>query len=101
MHSTNTTEVGASVPEKTKVAGGYQTTTATSKDSTPIFAWGLNENNIPPELLPKARAWFQRRMDYYAAKHGSAWPDTREWIADYINEELREHLEKKGARHGL
>ena len=61
----------------------------------------LNESVIPPELLPKARAWFQRRMDYYAAKHGTAWPDTREWIADYINEELREHLEKKGARHGL
>jgi hypothetical protein len=60
------------------------------------FAWGLNENNIPPELLPKARAWFQRRMDYYAAKHGTAWADTREWIADYINEELREHLAKKG-----
>ena len=56
----------------------------------------LNENAIPPEHLPKARAWFQRRMDYYAAKHGTAWPDTREWIADYINEELREHLESKG-----
>ena len=56
----------------------------------------LNESAIPPELLPKARAWFQRRMDYYAAKHGTAWADTREWIADYINEELREHLAKKG-----
>lgn len=56
----------------------------------------LNESVIPPELLPKARAWFQRRMDYYAAKHGTAWANTREWIADYINEELREHLAKKG-----
>ena len=56
----------------------------------------LNESAIPPHLLPKARAWFQRRMDYYAAKHGTAWADTREWIADYINEELREHLAKKG-----
>ena len=101
MHSTNTTEVGASVPEKTKVAGGYQTTTATSKECGNIFPCLLNESNIPPEHLPKARAWFQRRMDYYAAKHGTAWADTREWIADYINEELREHLEKKGARHGL
>ena len=56
----------------------------------------LNESAIPPDLLPKARAWFQRRMDHYAAKHGAAWPDTREWIADYINEELREHLARKG-----
>ena len=67
---------------------------ATPGQVTPL----LNESAIPPELLPKARAWFQRRMDYYAAKHGSAWPDTREWIADYINEELREHLEKKGGQ---
>ena len=97
MHAANQLAytAGSDAP-KTKVAGGYQTTTATSKDSNPIFAWGLNENNVPTELLPKARAWFQRRMDYYAAKHGSAWADTREWIADYINEELREHLARKG-----
>ena len=36
--STNTTKVGASVPEKTKVAGGYHTTTATPKKYKAIFA---------------------------------------------------------------
>jgi hypothetical protein len=46
--------------------------------------------------LPKARAWFQRQMDRCAEKHGDKWPDHREWMADYINEELREHLESKG-----
>lgn len=100
MHSTNTTEVGASVPNE-KVAGGYHTTTATSKEYSPIFSYGLNENNIPPEHLPKARAWFQRQMDRCAAKHGDNWPEHREWLAEYFNEELREHLESKGARHGL
>ena len=59
----------------------------------------LNESAIPPEHLPKARAWFQRQMDRCAEKHGDKWPDHREWMADYINEELREHLESKGARH--
>ena len=100
MHSTNTTEVGASVPNE-KVAGGYHTTTATLKEYSPIFSCGLNENNIPPEHLPKARAWFQRQMDRCAEKHGDKWPEHREWMADYLNEELREHLESKGARHAV
>ena len=51
---------------------------------------GLNEANIPPQ-----------QMDRCAAKHGDNWPEHREWLAEYFNEELREHLEKKGARHGL
>ena len=66
-------------------------------DATPL----LNESAIPPEHLPAARAWFQRQMERCAAKHGSNWPEHREWLAEYINEELREHLESKGARHGL
>ncbi len=45
MHSTNTTEVGASVPEKTKVAGGYQTTTATSKEYGAIFSRDESQSN--------------------------------------------------------
>ena len=53
----------------------------------------LNEANIPPHLLPKARAWFDRQMARYADKHGDHWQEHREWVADYINEELREHLE--------
>ena len=61
----------------------------------------LNESAIPPEHLPKARAWFQRQMDRCAEKHGDKWPEHREWMADYLNEELREHLESKGARHDL
>lgn len=43
--STNTTEVGASVPEKTKVAGGYQTTTATSKECDAIFPCPTADSN--------------------------------------------------------
>lgn len=66
-----------------------------------IAADGLNETNIPPDLLPTARDWFQRQIDRAAAKHGDKWPEHREWIADYLNEELREHLESKGARHDV
>ena len=84
-----------------KVAGGYQTTTATTTDYAPILAAGLNESNIPPALLPEARAWFQKQMDDCAAKHGDRWPDTREWLAEYFNAELREHLASKGGRNEL
>ena len=69
----------------------------TAGSPTPL----LNENAIPPEHVPKARAWFQRHMDRCAAKHGSNWPEHREWLADYFNEELREHLESKGVRHAV
>lgn len=100
MHDDNTIKVGASVPNE-KVAGGYHTTTATSKECSGIFPCLLNEGNIPPEHLPKARAWFQRHMDRCAAKHGSNWPEHREWLADYFNEELREHLESKGVHHAV
>lgn len=58
-------------------------------------------SNIPPEHLPKARAWFERQMARCAAKHGDKWAEHREWIADYLNEELREHLEKIGGRHAV
>ena len=61
----------------------------------------LNESAIPPEHLPKARAWFQRQMDRCAEKHGDKWPEHREWMADYLNEELREHLESKGVHHAV
>ena len=65
---------------------------AEAGQATPL----LNESAIPPEHLPKARAWFQRHMDRCADKHGDKWPEHREWMADYLNEELREHLESKG-----
>ncbi len=55
----------------------------------------LDEKPISPELLPKARAWFARQMARCAASHGSRWPEHREWLADYLNAELRQHLAKK------
>lgn len=100
MNNVISTKLGVSVP-KTKAAGGCETTTATIKQGKPIFSCGLNESNIPPEYLPKARDWFQRQMERCAEKHGASWPEHREWLADYINEELRQHLESKGGHHDL
>lgn len=55
----------------------------------------LDETPIPVELRPKAREWFARQMARCAASHGTRWPDHREWLADYLNAELAEHLAKK------
>lgn len=64
-------------------------------------ASGLNEHNIPPHLLPRARAWYARQIADLEEKHGPAWPNVREWLEDYVNAELREHLEKQGVRHAV
>jgi hypothetical protein len=50
----------------------------------------LNERDIPAELLPKARAWFAQEMARLEKLHGDKWPDHRDWLAEYVSEELRE-----------
>jgi len=42
---------------------------------------GLNERDIPPELLPKARDWFAREMARLQKAHGDKWPEHRDWLA--------------------
>lgn len=60
----------------------------------------LNEQNIPAELLPKARAWFDRQMQNLEQKHGAKWPEHREWLIEYLNADIRQHLVKRGGNHG-
>jgi hypothetical protein len=60
------------------------------------MADGLREEDIPPPLLPKAMEWWNRQMASIAKAHGSEWPKHRDWIVDYLNAELREHLQKRG-----
>ena len=67
MHVINTIKVGASVPNE-KIAGGYQTTTATSKECTPIFPRSEGEGNIQPMHLPQQA----RQVGVPVAKHGRA-----------------------------
>lgn len=61
----------------------------------------LHSDGTPPELLPQARAWFERQMRRAAQSHGSRWPEHREWVADYFNEELRERLADREVRNGV
>ncbi|MFZ2388452.1 MAG: hypothetical protein WAW69_11700 [Polaromonas sp.] len=62
---------------------------------------GLNEANIPPHLLPRSRAWYARQIAHLEQVHGPSWPNVREWLEDYVNAELREHLEKVEDRNVL
>ena len=65
--------------------------------NTPV----LNLDAIPRHLHAQARAWYERQMAKAAAKHGDRWPEYFEWVHEYLEEELRQHLKRKGGRHGL
>jgi hypothetical protein len=56
---------------------------------------GLNEQRIPADLLPQARTWFAKEMRRLEKAHGEAWPNTRDWIADYLNAELAERVDAR------
>ena len=95
--STNTTEVGASVPEKTKVAGGYQTTTATSKECSNIFPCPTADSNnrmLLEALEYAASDWpvfpllpnTKRPATTHGLKDASTDPETiRAWWARWPN----------------
>lgn len=52
----------------------------------------LNEQCIPSELRPQARAWFDKEIARLEKLHGAKWPDHRDWLADYLNAEIMERV---------
>lgn len=61
----------------------------------------LNEAGIPPELLPRARAWFAGQTRLLERLHGPHWPANREWLVDYLQAELRARVADGRAWHAL
>lgn len=55
----------------------------------------LIEDGIPPELLPRARAWFEREVRRLERAHGPYWPAHKDWLVDYLRAELRELVVKE------
>ncbi len=53
---------------------------------------GLREADVPPDLLPRVRGWWNRELAALQQAHGSRWPDHREWLHDYMNAEVRARL---------
>ncbi len=52
----------------------------------------------PSEIKARAEAWYSRQMASIAKAHGASWPEHKEWIEDYLREELRERLHALGWR---
>lgn len=73
----------------------------THADKAGVAAPVLNLDAIPQHLHAKARAWYERQMANAAAKHGDRWGEYFEWVHEYLEEELRQHLKRSEVRHGL
>lgn len=52
----------------------------------------------PNEVRQRAEAWYSRQMEIIARAHGNRWPEHKEWIEDYLREELRQRLHALGWR---
>ena len=61
----------------------------------------LNEQGIPPELLSKARKWFNHQMQELQAIHGPRWPNVCDWLGDHVNTEAKEHVARMEVQHDL
>lgn len=55
-------------------------------------------NLTPAEMQERAERWFNRQVEKLAKAHGDKWPDHREWLEDYLREEIRERLIALGWR---
>lgn len=52
------------------------------------------------ELQALAAAWFKRQMERAKSAHGSRWDEHKEWVADYLREQVRQRLRQRGWRRG-
>lgn len=52
----------------------------------------------PANIRARAEGWYARQIKTIAESHGNAWPDHRQWIEDYLREELRQRLHALGWR---
>ena len=50
----------------------------------------------PAETLALAEAWYMRQMSVLAQCYGPRWPEFRDWISDYLHEEIRQRLKARG-----
>jgi coproporphyrinogen III oxidase len=52
----------------------------------------------PAEVKDLAQQWFDKQIAAISEKHGDKWPEHKEWIEDYLREEIRERLIARGWR---
>lgn len=61
----------------------------------------LDESNIPQDMLPRARKWYDSQVQRLKAVHGKQWSETGEWLEDYLNAEVRELVWKEVAKDAI
>lgn len=44
------------------------------------------------QIRQAAEAWYARQIAILQQSYGPSWPHFREWLEDYLKEELRERL---------
>lgn len=52
----------------------------------------------PEEIRAAAEAWFARQVEIARRALGTYWPAHREWVRDYLREEIRQRLIARGWR---
>ncbi len=56
------------------------------------------ETETPEQVLALAKAWHVRQVEILRAALGPLWPQHREWVLDYLREEIRLRLIARGWR---
>ena len=56
------------------------------------------EAETPAQIVALAQQWYARQLEILRAAHGSSWPAHREWLTDYLRQEVRQRLIARGWR---
>lgn len=56
------------------------------------------ESLSPEQIRSSALKWYERQMFRAAAGHGLFWSENKNWIAEYLKEEIRQRLLARGWR---
>jgi Na+-transporting NADH:ubiquinone oxidoreductase subunit NqrC len=62
------------------------------------LAQTISEGLSPAEMRQQAQAWYDRQIEVISKAHGSSWPEHRDWIDAYLQEEIRQRLLDLGWR---
>ncbi|RYE43118.1 MAG: hypothetical protein EOP24_29895 [Hyphomicrobiales bacterium] len=54
--------------------------------------------DTPQELRKKAEIWFDRQCKFSSLAMGCRWHAHREWVVDFLRQEIEERLIAKGWR---
>lgn len=60
----------------------------------------MNQKPAGDAIRAKAERWYQAQVEKAAMAHGDRWAEHREWVENYLQEELRQRLTAIGWKGG-